>query len=802
MPIILDFFKGGVKWNMTFSVKQIDKGGYYMKGFKKLTAGLMGVVMALGVCGFTAFAKEIVVSDETKNLQEIISNAEDGDTIKLTSNIKLESTLVIPSGKSGKNVTIDLGGKTLEGPDSGYAIQFGEFDKSGGKDFDECEYKNDGELIIENGEIDCDSAVLNYFGNVTFGDDLTIDAENRGITTYGGEVTVDGAEMTADGYGILTFNSFHAFFSTPDSKANTDNDKNISPTVTIENGSVINAGVSVISANNLLSAGTNVTINGGTLTVDEGNTAIYWPMEGELNITGGTIKGGTGIEAKMGTITISGDAKIIGTDTNTIDYVPVSGKISSEGSAIRLTTQMYGDIAGQKKEDGGLKLIITGGKLISENGKGITIYNAQGNKESSGDGQEANIEITGGEISGKLSAIKFVTENKENTATTEVSGNGYTTGTSKTTVKISSDVAPAAINNPAAINEKGNVVFYSDVNDAIEAANKATGTEEKEVEVAVYGDAVIDTDVTLKDNVKLVVAPDTELKANISANGDNVIVTKTENGNTVYEVANKAGAEESEEYVAKITSGGKTSYFDTLDSAVKTVQNGQTIELLRDCGEAEVTRDVSFYVVDNGFDYEIVAGDGYVNTGRGDEYDFITEEDYEDERDSGRHSYSLKEGKTERDDEEEEPVVTPEPEEEEGPFSDVGKDNPNYDAIVEVYEKGWMAGIADGVFAPNGTLTRGMAVTILWNRAGQPEPASVAPFLDVTSDAWYAKAVAWAYENGITSGYGDTYGPDDFLTTEQFTRMNDIANGRTPEVYVGGAPYATRGWVAGMLVME
>ena len=132
----------------------------------------------------------------------------------------------------------------------------------------------------------------------------------------------------------------------------------------------------------------------------------------------------------------------------------------------------------------------------------------------------------------------------------------------------------------------------------------------------------------------------------------------------------------------------------------------------------------------------------------------------------------------------------------------MGKDNPNYDAIIEVYEKGWMVGIADGVFAPNGTLTRGMAVTILWNRAGQPEPASVAPFLDVTSDAWYAKAVAWAYENGITSGYGDTYGPDDFVTTEQFTRMNDIANGRTPEVYVGGAPYATRGWVAGMLVME
>ena len=42
---------------MTFSVKQIDKGGYYMKGFKKLTAGFLGVVMALGVCSFTALAE-------------------------------------------------------------------------------------------------------------------------------------------------------------------------------------------------------------------------------------------------------------------------------------------------------------------------------------------------------------------------------------------------------------------------------------------------------------------------------------------------------------------------------------------------------------------------------------------------------------------------------------------------------------------------------------------------------------------------------------------------------------------------
>ena len=186
-------------------------------------------------------------------------------------------------------------------------------------------------------------------------------------------------------------------------------------------------------------------------------------------------------------------------------------------------------------------------------------------------------------------------------------------------------------------------------------------------------------------------------------------------------------------------------------------------------------------------------------------YVVMDEEEYEDYLDSKKpsHSYELEEGRVERDDKEDEknePVVTPE--EEAGPFSDVGKDNPNYDAIIKVYENGWMAGIGDGVFAPNGTLTRGMGAMVLWNKAGKPEPQNVAPFLDVTGDAWYAKAVAWTYEQGIIAGYdATTFAPDDALTTEQFTRMNDIANGKTPEIYVGGAPNATRGWVASLLAM-
>ena len=223
----------------------------------------------------------------------------------------------------------------------------------------------------------------------------------------------------------------------------------------------------------------------------------------------------------------------------------------------------------------------------------------------------------------------------------------------------------------------------------------------------------------------------------------------------------------------------------------------------------ELDKEVEYTRADIGKDLKDYNEKGYTFNGweiNGKTYTVMTEELFEiidggkvtakadlTKKKSSGSSYSLEEGHTDRDEN-----TTTEPEKEESPYEDVGKDNPYYDAIVYVTEKGWMSGISteNKVFAPNGTLTRAMGVMVLWNKAGQPEPQEVAPFLDVTSDAWYAKAVAWAYEQGISVGYGDIYGPNDYLTTEQFTRMNDIANGRTPAVYIGGAPNATRGWVA------
>lgn len=163
----------------------------------------------------------------------------------------------------------------------------------------------------------------------------------------------------------------------------------------------------------------------------------------------------------------------------------------------------------------------------------------------------------------------------------------------------------------------------------------------------------------------------------------------------------------------------------------------------------------------------------------------------------GGSSYSLEEVKggsvTER------PVIGSN-DEENLVFIDVPESHRYYDAIMAVYENGWMAGIGGNVFAPEGTLTRGMAAQILWNMAGKPDIDSTAPFRDVTSDAWYAKAISWAYEQGIILGYGNSaFGPNDFVTEEQFEIMITKYNGGIPAAYTGVSPYATRGWVAGRI---
>lgn len=102
------------------------------------------------------------------------------------------------------------------------------------------------------------------------------------------------------------------------------------------------------------------------------------------------------------------------------------------------------------------------------------------------------------------------------------------------------------------------------------------------------------------------------------------------------------------------------------------------------------------------------------------------------------------------------------------PFDDVTKSDYYYDAVLWASEKNVTGGIGNNLFAPDLPCTRAQIVTFLWNAMGKPEPKTMSSFTDVPADAYYAKAVAWAVEQGITSGTSaTTFGPDDTCTRAQ-----------------------------------
>ena len=102
------------------------------------------------------------------------------------------------------------------------------------------------------------------------------------------------------------------------------------------------------------------------------------------------------------------------------------------------------------------------------------------------------------------------------------------------------------------------------------------------------------------------------------------------------------------------------------------------------------------------------------------------------------------------------------------PFKDVA-DNAYYvDAVEWMLKREVTQGTTDTTFSPNLNCTRAQIVTFLWRAAGSPEPKGTVSFADVSAGSYYAKAVAWAVENGITGGTGDgLFSPDAACTRAQ-----------------------------------
>ena len=116
---------------------------------------------------------------------------------------------------------------------------------------------------------------------------------------------------------------------------------------------------------------------------------------------------------------------------------------------------------------------------------------------------------------------------------------------------------------------------------------------------------------------------------------------------------------------------------------------------------------------------------------------------------------------------------------------------PNVDYVLR---HGLMNGISQTHFAPNTTLTRAMAVTVLYRIAGEPAPVGAASFGDVPAGQWYSDAVAWAAEKEIAQGFEGRFRPNDKITRQELVTLLyrydqlDVSQARTGEQNLIPAP--------------
>lgn len=131
------------------------------------------------------------------------------------------------------------------------------------------------------------------------------------------------------------------------------------------------------------------------------------------------------------------------------------------------------------------------------------------------------------------------------------------------------------------------------------------------------------------------------------------------------------------------------------------------------------------------------------------------------------------------------------------PFADVATDAYYYDAVKWAVEKGVTNGVSETLFGPDQACTRAQIVTFLWRAAGSPEPKSGSSFADVAADAYYAKAVAWAVENGITKGTSETtFHPDETCTRAQSVTFLYRALGKLAAAQAGFTDVAADSYYA------
>lgn len=535
-----------------------------MKRFRKICSAVLCLAVTLSVAGFSASAADGVSDTQTETsvayaggkyydkLADAFSAVGTEGVVELVADATVD---IVINVKAGSTLTLDLGAYRItpsETCESGKLLRnYGTLTITGeaegaidviGKTPDWCAIENrGGHLEIASGNI-----IGNMWGIRLIGGTAEISGgEVRAVTdssqtcalymseaqvqvsgnakiisadtaaeVYGGSLTVSEDAALSGKFGVVLFNN---------TQENTSDAEHAELTMT---GGTIEATYGfALSGNNTQSAQCSAEITGGVLKSIEDGTGIYWPMEGDLTIGGdAVVEGGTGIEMKMGTLTVQDEAQIKGSGVWSEDK-PYNGGSQAEGSAILVSAQMYGENAGQYISNPNLTVRILGGVYTSAKGNAVTVYNTEDTPA-----QTAEVSVTGGEFNAAdgRTDVKVIVPAGDNATELkkENNTNSFVTSKSNTTVTVSADAALAVVD------KDGETAYYADVNEAL---NANTGDAD-ELRVYVLGNSQVGSEALESEKVKLIAADGVELKVT-SAVGDMIVQeTVNEDGSKTYEL--------------------------------------------------------------------------------------------------------------------------------------------------------------------------------------------------------------------------------------------------------------------------
>ena len=481
------------------------------------------------------------------SLADAVSKAAAGDTLELLADVSLSAPLTID-----KSLTLNFGAYTVR-PDSSFNQSIlvtvkapvtlkgttGGIDITGTTTTAKYCLDARSSLTIESGRYLSDAAVIQAVGapvTITGGElrggvttsTRTIVAFNalaaggsnakKSVITVGQDARIynstDACVMLSGSDLIVSDNALlEGVYGVDVFNYNNNESDAVSSSVTMTGGTVTATKYFALSGNNLQSAQSNVVITGGSLFAPADCTAIYWPMEGTLTIGGNaTVTGGTAIEAKMGTITIKDQAVITGTgDWN--ENEPGNGGSSPEGSALLLSTQLYGQNNGQFIGSPNLNVQLSGGRLVSGKGNAVTVYNTEKNDVL------ASLTVTGSQLDGRRTGLKIISPNSA--VTNSFVNHGLTSTSDKTTVSVTGGAAAAIAGS-----DGKSVIFYSTLDAAIAAATSG--------EVLVLSDNGLTPEVLTDPDIKLTVAPGVQLRAASGADGYTLTQTRNADGSITY----------------------------------------------------------------------------------------------------------------------------------------------------------------------------------------------------------------------------------------------------------------------------